>query len=138
MKIMNKIEWKPEYSVDIPRLDEQHQKIIRVINSLIDNPGVFDNSDTVSRALTELTNYVSEHFLLEEQILEKNSYPNLLEHANLHTMYGDRVAKFYIDLIGKKKGTAEELLNFLKKWWIGHILHEDMKYKEYFTGKNIT
>ena len=133
---MQKIEWKPEFSVGVQRLDEQHQKIIQVINKLIDNPDVFDAAETIDEVLLELTNYVSAHFLLEEQMLEKNGYPDLLEHSKKHTAYGEKVTAYCLDAI-KKNNNPEELLAFLREWWIAHILHEDMHYKEFFNSKGI-
>ena len=85
---MEKIVWKSEYSVGVERLDQQHQRIISVINKLIEKPRVFRTSGTIADLLTELNGYVYEHFLLEEQLLEDNDYPSLIEHSKKHTQYG--------------------------------------------------
>lgn len=134
---MNKIVWKPEYSVGVERLDRQHQKIISVINKLIAKPRVFITSRTIADVLAELNSYTSEHFLLEEQLLEENGYPSLLEHSKKHTEYGDRIADFCLKTVEKNKNVSEELLSYLGEWWIGHILQEDMIYKSFFEEKGI-
>jgi hemerythrin len=82
---MEKIAWKQEYSVGVERLDQQHQRIISVINKLIAKPRVFGTSATIAEVLSELNSYVSEHFLLEEQLLAENNYPGLIEHSKKHT-----------------------------------------------------
>lgn len=134
---MEKIVWKDEFSVGVRELDLQHQKIIKVINSLIDKPRIFAKSQTTSSALAELTNYVSEHFLLEEKLLEENGYQNLLEHSKRHTAYSKKIAEFCLGSLNKKSEVPSELLNFLTQWWTDHILHEDMKYKSFFEEKGI-
>jgi hemerythrin len=134
---MEKIIWKGEYSVGVERLDRQQQRIIKVINSLIAKPRVFFKSATIADALSELTSYVSEHFLLEEQLLEENNYPSLVDHAKKHTKYSERISNFCLKTIEKNKDVPEELLSFLSEWWIAHILHEDMKYKRFFEERGV-
>ena len=135
---MEKIIWKREYSVGVERLDRQHQVIIKVINTLIAKPRVFFRSATIAEALSELTSYVSEHFLLEEQLLEEIGYPNLIDHARYHTEYSERIANFCLKTVEKNTNVPEELLSFLSEWWIAHILHEDMKYRSFFEEKGIS
>jgi hemerythrin-like metal-binding protein len=134
---MEKIIWKREYSVGVERLDRQHQQIIKVINTSIAKPRVFFRSATIADALSELNSYVSEHFLLEEQLLEENNYPDLINHAKKHTAYGERIADFCLKTVAKNKSVPEELTSFLSEWWIAHILHEDMKYKRFFEEMGI-
>lgn len=87
--------------------------------------------------LSELNSYVSEHFLLEEQLLEENNYPSLVDHSKKHTEYGKRVTDFCLKTVENKKNMPEELLCYLGEWWVGHILYEDMKYKSFFEEKGI-
>ena len=134
---MEKIVWKHEYSVGVERLDRQHQRIISVINKLIAKPRIFRSSRSIADILAELNSYVSEHFLLEEQLLEENGYPSLIEHSNRHTEYGERIADFCLKSVAKDKNVPDKLLRYLGEWWIGHILHEDMKYKSFFEEKGI-
>lgn len=134
---VEKITWQPEYSVGVERLDQQHKKIIAAINALIAKPRLFVKSATIADVLLELNNYVSEHFLLEEQLLTENNYPDLVGHSKKHTKYSERIAGFCSRSAGKDKNVREELLHYLGEWWIGHILHEDMNYKSFFDDKGI-
>ena len=134
---MKKIVWKDEFSVGVETLDRQHRQIIEVINSLIDKPRIFFRSQNVSSALMDLTNYVSEHFLLEERLLQENGYPTLLEHSKRHTLYSNRIADFCKESLHEKSEVPDELMAFLTDWWTNHILHEDMKYKAFFEEKDV-
>ncbi|MET0013240.1 MAG: bacteriohemerythrin [Sedimenticola sp.] len=134
---MKKIIWKEEFSVGVEELDRQHQQIIGIINSLIDKPRIFLRFQNVSSALMELTNYVSEHFLLEERLLQENGYPDLLNHSKKHTAYSKKIADFCMEELQGKSEVPSELLNFLTDWWTNHILHEDMQYKDFFNDKGV-
>jgi hemerythrin len=120
---MKKIVWKDEFSVGVERLDQQHR--------------IFFRSKNVSSALVDLTNYVSEHFLLEERLLQENGYPTLLEHSKKHTLYSERVAEFCKESLDGKSEVPDELIAFLADWWTSHILHEDMQYKAFFDEKGV-
>ncbi|MEJ1297986.1 MAG: bacteriohemerythrin [Candidatus Sedimenticola sp. (ex Thyasira tokunagai)] len=134
---MKKIFWEDEFSVGVEELDRQHQKIIEVINSLIDKPRILLRFKNVSSALMELTNYVSEHFLLEERLLQENGYPDLLEHSKKHTAYSKQISHLCKKSLDGKSEVPHELLDFLTDWWINHILHEDMQYKAFFEEKGV-
>ncbi|MES9900187.1 MAG: bacteriohemerythrin [Sedimenticola sp.] len=134
---MKKIFWEDEFSVGVEELDRQHQKIIEVINSLIDKPRILLRFKNVSSALMELTNYVSEHFLLEERLLQENGYPDLLDHSKKHTAYSKQIGHLCKKSLDGKSEVPHELLGFLTDWWINHILHEDMQYKAFFKEKGV-
>ena len=134
---MKKIVWKDEFSVGVEELDRQHKQIIEVINSLVDKPRIFFRSNNVSAALIDLTNYVSEHFLLEERLLQENEYPALIEHSKKHTLYSKRISDFCKESLGRERDIPSELIAFLTDWWTNQILYEDMKYKAFFEEKGI-
>lgn len=134
---MKKIVWKDEFSVGVEALDRQHQQIIEIINSLISKPRIFLRFQNISSTLMELTNYVSEHFLLEERLLQENGYPNLLKHSKKHTDYSRQIADFCKESLHGKSEVPYELLVFLADWWTNHILHEDMEYKAFFEEKGV-
>jgi len=134
---MKKIVWKGEFSVGVEALDRQHQQIIKIINSLVDKPRIFLRFQNVSSALMELTTYVSEHFLLEEQLLQENGYPDLLSHSKKHDAYSEQITEFCRASLHGKSEVPYELLDFLTNWWNNHILHEDMQYKAFFEAKGV-
>ena len=73
---MMKLEWKATYSVGVKQLDEQHEKLLQLINDLSsENP---DNSIKRCFAiLNELINYAQLHFSTEEALLEQHHYAQL-------------------------------------------------------------
>lgn len=126
---MSFMQWKSEMSVGIIMLDQQHQRLI----ALIDRLGEEDESgDGMSYVLSELDWYVREHFRDEEEMMEAAGYANLKAHRAEHRGFEDWMrsvqaayesggeAKFYI---------ADNVNAYLRDWWANHILIIDMAYK---------
>jgi len=134
---MEKIIWSDEYSVGVKSLDEQHQKIIKLINTLIDHHNDDVKSDTISEVLQEMVKYAQQHLDYEEQLLEKHEYPKLMQHAAIHVEYLEQVASFSFDIMAQDNSIPTNLLEFLHEWWVRHILYEDMKYRPFFKLKGV-
>jgi len=98
---MKKIVWTKEYSVGVKSLDEQHIKIIELINTLIDHHNDGVKSETIADVLQQMVKYAQNHLDYEEELLEKHHYPKLMQHASIHIEYLKNVADFSFDILGK-------------------------------------
>mgnify|MGYP000867218199 FL=1 len=63
------VEWKSEFSLGISEIDEQHKKILAIINKLYD---LFSNKEhqdiaEIERIIKELADYAVYHFQTEEK-----------------------------------------------------------------------
>jgi hemerythrin len=74
---MKSLEWKDSYSVGVKALDEQHMNLFSLINQMRSAITNQDLPDEIANLLTELENYVHQHFLTEESLLEKYDYYGL-------------------------------------------------------------
>ena len=63
---MEKIIWDEGFSVGVRDLDEQHKRIVTVVNTLIDMIDTKVDSEIISDTLTKMTQYASDHFKTEE------------------------------------------------------------------------
>ena len=59
---MDAIEWNDSYSVGVAELDEQHKKLLRIINTMFESDDLSVNSQTITDILTEMVEYASAHF----------------------------------------------------------------------------
>jgi hemerythrin-like metal-binding protein len=134
---MELIVWSQSFSVGIAKMDEQHKKIIGMINMLRSKPEVDVRSETVSELLTRLTNYASDHFVLEEQLLVKHGYPELAAQKGAHTTYRTKIAILCQDTIYHSASVPDELLRFLGDWWVDHILGADMRYSSFLIERGV-
>ncbi len=138
------IEWTDLYSVDFDDIDEQHKKLINIINKMF--TGFSDGTavETLNDIVDELISYTQYHFDLEEKYFKKYSYPELEEHIKLHQGFVEKVIDFKNDVLKGKKDAPYEVFSYIKKWLTNHILVEDIKYSKYFksivniNGKNLS
>ena len=135
---MSKITWNESFSVGVNVLDEQHHKIIDLINRFVEQESEAFDREILETVLSELIEYGFEHLKLEEAMLEENDYPDFQKHKHEHLLYVQKITQS----AKRKKSLSEEefieLGEFLNQWWTDHILEEDMKYRPFFERKNIS
>ena len=126
------IEWKPEYSVDIESIDNQHKKFIEVIENLYSAIQKNETDEKIEEIFGNLKDYIKIHFSTEEGYFEKFNYENSEEHKNEHINFKKRIE----ELMGNKKESrlkiSLELIDFLEDWLINHLISQDQKYKKCF------
>jgi len=136
---MDQITWKDELSVGVEKLDQQHQKIIDVLNQLITliNLEVTDESQ-YSSPLQMMLVSIREHLHFEEYMLKKFNYPDFQAHAQIHEDLFTKLDHYESRLKNLDLQTITELVGYLKGWWIDHIYQTDMKYKDFFNDQQLS
>jgi len=124
------IVWKPEYNLGIPIIDEQHRGIVTIINSLHYGTQNSYIKNIITPIIGMLRNYADIHFQTEEFFLKSVNYPDAANHHLLHLEYPSKLSK--IEWESKNDKSARQLMDFIKKWWIGHICEEDMQFKNFY------
>ena len=122
--------WKPEYDLGINVIDEQHRGIVAIINSLYYGAQSDHIKNLFSATSSMLHSYADIHFQTEEFFLDTIGYPGAADHRLLHQEYTSKLAE--IDRERSACSDPHLLMDFLKKWWLGHICEEDMLFKDYF------
>lgn len=135
---MDPITWNESFSVGVGDLDHQHKRLIRLVNRLIERQVEDVRSETVSDALSRMTEYATEHFEREERYMVQYGYPELAEHREQHRHFRKKTVQLCMDAVAWKTTVPTEILKFLREWWVGHILVEDMRYKDFFREKGLT
>jgi len=123
------IVWKSEYDLGIPIIDEQHRGVVTIINSLYYGVQSGHIKNIFSPITDMLHSYADIHFQTEEHFLEAVGYPGAADHRLLHQGYTSKLAG--IDRISAVDKDPHQLMDFLKKWWLGHICEEDMQFKDF-------
>jgi hemerythrin len=72
---MELIKWKDVFSVKVSEVDNQHKKLIGLINQLYDAMRVGKGREVLGSVLTELVNYTIYHFSTEERLFREYGYP---------------------------------------------------------------
>lgn len=134
---MGLMEWNASYSVNVKEIDEQHKKLISLLNKLYEAMREGKGKAILKDVLSELLAYTDNHFKYEEELFEKHGYtnkaPHLKEHENLKKKVIDLQKNF-------EKGNAVitlELLDFLMSWVENHILKVDKQYTPFLNSKGV-
>ncbi len=134
---MEKIYWDKSYSVGLHEIDKQYQRLIEIINQLIDAQGASVQSEEISDILTNMMSYAFYHFQDEENLMSKYNYPEYGTHRKEHMGFIQKTAELSSDAIDLEKNVPSEMLLFLKDWLLNHILKSDMQYKDFFKEKGL-
>ncbi|MDN2890297.1 bacteriohemerythrin [Campylobacter jejuni] len=122
--------WNEKYSIHDTMIDIQHQKLFELAGKVESAVYKFVKREELKEILTELFNYMKDHFNDEEKYMKLIGYPDLEEHKRIHK----EIIQSMIDLIKNIKSTndlKEKLYTVSKKWLLEHILYEDMKVEQY-------
>ena len=134
---MEILKWDKEFELGIPEIDEQHKKLVDILNSyyteLSHNTS---KEEAVKHFFEDLENYLISHLRFEEEFMEKMGYQDLENHKKVHDMF----MKLYYEekekyLKGDKKA-LNELVALSLSWLLNHIAKTDRKYAEFYKKLN--
>lgn len=120
------ITWDNSYSVSVKSLDDQHLKLVEIINQFHAFVNMGESVDALKTTVKNLKEYSNVHFKAEEELLAKHNYNQLEEHKKLHSVYIAKLEE--IEKMSKKEECTSEVMFFMKDWLMNHILIEDKKY----------
>ncbi len=131
------INWTERYSIFYDEIDEQHKKLIDMINELYDSFSRGKANEILEEIILRMIKYTDYHFKVEEKYFSKYSFSDEKAHIKEHEKFVSEVNKFYNDLKNKNINLSYEVMNFLRNWLLKHILVSDKKYSEEFKLNNI-
>jgi hemerythrin len=131
------MEWSDNLSVKVTQIDEQHKKLVGMLNDLHDAMKQGKGSDVTGKILDGLIEYVATHFANEEKIMKDNAYPEYLKHKKEHDALTNQALELQKQFQNGKPVLTVELMKFLKDWLSNHILGTDKKYGPYLNSKGI-
>jgi len=123
------MEWKPEHSVGIREIDDQHKKVIEIIARIERSINNQRGWREIVYDVVDLRVFGRNHFEFEEGLMRMYGFQEYEKHAQEHQYFFTRLAE-----IESKStyGLAEsELLKFLRDWLKNHILQEDKDYADH-------
>lgn len=124
--------WDDSYSLGIPILDEEHKKLLRLLNSYLGSIHTKDEKSVIKSTFESLLDYTHEHFKNEEAFLTEHNFPDLKEHKKEHTKLTKEIGLLSDN---KEYAFSEKTADFLISWLTHHILETDKKYAEYILAR---
>lgn len=131
------IKWQDEFLVGIPKVDEQHRKLLETINDLHLLLHTQVSPEKLKDIIFFLNEYVVEHFGTEEAMMKRSKHlPEELreKHFREHRFFVDKIQEFTGVLETEaaiQNGQLLELFEFLGHWFANHILQIDKETAAY-------
>ncbi len=119
-------DWNESYEVGVAEIDQQHLKLVDMINALHDAMLVGQGGGMLGELLQKLIDYTYYHFESEENFMKISGYTGLLQHQKEHAKLIDQVVEYQKRFeMGRLKNSVDTM-RFLKEWLLNHILENDM------------
>ncbi|MDV7340571.1 bacteriohemerythrin [Terasakiella sp. A23] len=126
--------WRREYSVGLNTIDEDHKKLLVQTADLINALDQQKSAEEMVPLAQSLSDYTHFHFKKEEKIFTNANYSESDTHKQKHAQLVAQVEKLQEKCAKPlSKAEANEIIRFLKRWILLHILLEDRKYASYIT-----
>jgi len=122
--------WNSSLLLNIPIIDKQHEKFFSMFDEIshINSDTIIADKAQVERLLKELSLYTIYHFKTEELLIERSGATNLKPHQEQHSIFKQKIDKFINDQSYEDKELVNELVVFLRNWFIMHINGMDITY----------
>ena len=131
------MEWTEDLSVRVKEIDDQHKKLIALINKLHDAMRAGEGKNVLEGTLQELAAYTVYHFQTEENYMQQFKYPGYPTHKAAHTAFVKKVTDFQKEFADNRLGITIDLMNFLKDWVNKHIRETDKQYSALFNKSGL-
>lgn len=136
---MGELSWSADYTVHITAIDNEHKVLISVINdmekAMATQGGV--QVQLVSEILATLSTSIRRHFESEERLLLFNNYPDIDAHHQEHQQLLEKLDRFEKHFSSERCELNDNMMLFLKDWLTRHIILHDIKFGNFFRGKEL-
>ena len=130
---MGYIQWSKDIKVNVPKIDEQHKKMVDLTNQLHD---LIDTNNTVQikKNLKMMVEDLKIHFETENKLMEETKLPNFISHKLEHERFYNKMNGLYQNIkIGKQKLTLNDLKS-VKIWFFNHMDFKDRKLADHINS----
>jgi hemerythrin len=130
--------WAENMSVGVKVLDDDHKKLVAMVNELHDGILEGRRAEALGHVLDQLVSYTKIHFNREEAFFARTKYEGAAAHKKEHD---DLIAKAQELQKRYKEGASSmlslETMSFLKSWLAHHIQGSDKGYTKHLNASGI-
>jgi hemerythrin len=130
-------QWTEELSVNIEEIDEQHKRLVKMINDFNKAMKNGEGRAIVSKILTGMINYSKIHFSLEEKYMKEFDFPGYEQHKIEHDAFVSRTHHLMERYKTNPNVITLETNSYLVDWLNHHIRGTDKRYSAFLNSKGI-
>ena len=130
--------WKEEYSVNIVEIDQQHKKLIELINQLHRGVTGAQSKQELQKIFAGLLDYMLHHFETEEGLMALYAFPGLEEHRKEHEEFRRKIVGFLDAFLDAQTDVAMDMVQYLVQWLQDHVFVTDKKYSVFLNERGVS
>jgi len=130
--------WNTTLSVKVKQFDDQHMKLVDMVNDLHDAMKEGKGNVVLGKILNGLISYTATHFAAEEKLMAQHAYPDAIAHKREHENLVKQVVELQNNFKAGKAILTLDVMMFLKGWLVKHIQGDDRKYGIYLNSKGVS
>ena len=122
--------WNKSFDMGISHIDAQHKRLVGLLNQLGFYLGHRADSFQLNEIFDALAAYADYHFKAEEEVWSNflKDDPWVINHQHIHSTFIVDVTELKKEVEGRSLDEAiEDILRFLSRWLVLHILGDDMR-----------
>ena len=124
---MDLLQWKPEYSVGVVSVDDEHRKMIALINEACAEIGQHADTERIEMFLGEIYATIAAHFALEERFMRNANYAEYEDHKQDHEALLDELVGIMDSFVADPVAGAGSLASKLSDWFRVHFSSFDAR-----------
>jgi hemerythrin-like metal-binding protein len=132
-KMVKDLVWGEILSVGVDEIDEDHRKLIHILNILNHSVMEKESPEYLAATLEELINCTVWHFSHEERLMLKFRYRETEEHKAEHRALIEGVKELQQEILQADKPMVDQHIEFLERWLSEHILTADGRLGSYLS-----
>lgn len=130
------MQWTSSFSCSNEEIDEQHKKLIYIINRV--SSIVVQEKYEISYArevFKDLEDYVTLHFNYEQNLMRIHDYPATREHIIEHDKLRFKIKDTDLQVVSNHEEFFSGILIYLVDWVSNHIMETDKNLGIYIANK---
>ena len=131
----NLIEWREEFRLGLPEVDEEHRGLIDAINRLHRELMVGAAIVRVTGAIGDIHAAIASHFALEEKEMAALRYDGYLAHKTDHERLLDEILDILDEVVATDRYDPAALSARLSAWFVEHFRTHDAQLHHWLVGR---
>jgi hemerythrin len=133
------MEWNEKLSVGVAALDDDHKKLIEIINQLHDGIEAGHKKETLGAVLDHLEDFTSSHLPREEELLVQTLYKDAVMHKWEHANFVKQIQGVRARFTKAPSAMLDlQLMSLLQNWMLTHLQGSDRKYVPHLKAGGIS
>lgn len=113
--------WKPEYSVGIDSMDDEHRQMLELINEIHAEMSERRDVDSIEQFLGDTHSAIAMHFALEERVMRDAGYGEYEAHKEDHEDLLDQIRDMMDTFDQDAEAGIRVLGERLSDWFLIHF-----------------